>query len=188
MRIIRAGEADWQLVRAVRLRSLQADPSAFGSTLQRELAFTSEVWHDRLRTATWFLALPDRPAGVAESAGLAESAGVAESAGLADPADPADPAGVALIRPLTDENADFEINAMWVAPELRGQRTGAALLDAALATAAEAGGGTVRLWVTLGNSAAAALYTRRGFQPTGRTEPLLSDGQLTCAEYLLAVG
>lgn len=161
MRIIRAAEADWQLVRTVRLRSLAADPSAFGSTLQRELAFTGEMWQDRLRTATWFLALPE------------------------DAADPAEPVGVALIRPLTGENADFEINAMWVAPELRGQRTGAALLDAALAGAAEAGARTVRLWVTAGNTGAAALYTRYGFRPTGRSEPLHSDGQLTCAEYLL---
>ena len=162
MRIVRAGEADWQLVRAVRLRSLEADPSAFASTLQRELAFSGEVWQDRLRTSTWFLALPEQPA---------------------------EPVGVALVRPLEPgSNADYEINAMWVAPELRGQRIGEALLDAALAAAGSSGARTVRLWVTSGNDGALALYTRRGFLPTGRTEPLLSDPQLVVAEYLLALG
>ena len=94
-----------------------------------------------------------------------------------------------LNRPLEPgSNADFEINAMWVAPELRGQGIGEALLDAALAAAGSAGARTVRLWVTNGNDGALALYTRRGFLPTGRTEPLLSDPQLTVAEYVSAAG
>ncbi|HEU5270839.1 MAG TPA: GNAT family N-acetyltransferase [Jatrophihabitans sp.] len=187
MRIVRAGQADWQLVRAARLRSLAADPSAFGSTLQRELAFTDAEWQDRLRTATWFLALPDPAADPPPDPPPGQPADPTPDP-AADPADPADPVGVTLIRPLTGENADFEINAMWVAPELRGQRIGEALLGAALAGATEAGARTVRLWVTVGNTGAAALYTRYGFKPTGRSGPLHSDGQLTCAEYLLAVG
>jgi ribosomal protein S18 acetylase RimI-like enzyme len=172
MRIVRVGEADWQLARAIRLRSLAADPTAFASTLERELALPSEGWQDRLRSSSWFLAVPDQPA---DPAGLP-----VEPAGRA-----AEPVGVALIRPLAEENADYEVNAMWVAPELRGQRIGEALLDAALATVP--GGRTVRLWVTVGNDGAAALYTRRGFRPTGRTEPLRSDSPLTVAEYLLTL-
>jgi len=159
MEIVRASEDDWPLVRAVRLRALEADPSAFASTLQREAGFTEQDWRDRIRGSAWFLV---RPGG---------------------PADP--PAGVALVRPLEPgSDADFEINAMWVAPELRGQRIGEALLDAVLAAAA--GARAVRLWVTNGNDGALALYTRRGFVPTGRTEPLLSDPQLVVAEYVLA--
>jgi ribosomal protein S18 acetylase RimI-like enzyme len=161
VRIIRAGEADWRLARAVRLRSLAADPSAFGSTLERELAFPAELWQDRLRTSAWFLALPDQAGSAAA---------------------PVEPVGVALIRSLAGENADYEVNAMWVQPELRGQRIGETLLQAALATAT---GRSVRLWVTTGNDAAAGLYARRGFRPTGRTEPLRTDSQLTIAEYLL---
>jgi GNAT superfamily N-acetyltransferase len=174
MKIVRAGEADWRLVRAVRLRALEADPSAFASTLQREAALTEQDWRDRIRGSAWFLAMPGRPAD--------------PPAGVADPpAKPADPpAGVALIRPLEPgSDADFEINGMWVTPELRGQRIGEALLDAVLAAAA--GARAVRLWVTNGNDGALALYTRRGFVPTGRTEPLLSDPQLIVAEYVLAL-
>jgi ribosomal protein S18 acetylase RimI-like enzyme len=169
--IVRAAEVDWPLVRAVRLRALAADPSAFGSTVQREAALSEQDWRDRIRGAAWFLAMPG-PAEPVEPA-----------------ADPADPAGVALVRPLEPgSDADFEINAMWVAPELRGQRIGKALLDAVLAAAGSSGARTVRLWVTNGNDGALALYTRRGFLPTGRTEPLLSDPQLVVAEYVLALG
>jgi ribosomal protein S18 acetylase RimI-like enzyme len=161
--IVRAGEADWPLIRAIRLRALAADPSAFASTLRREARLTEHDWRDRIRGAAWFLAMPGRPA---------------------DP-----PAGVALVRALEPgSDADFEINGMWVEPELRGQRIGEALLDAVLAAAGAGGARTVRLWVTDGNDAALALYIRRGFRPTGRTEPLLSDPQLIVAEYVLAVG
>lgn len=163
MEIVRATEADWQQVRAVRLQALEADPSAFASSLQRELAFAELAWRERIRTATWFLAMPGGPV---------------------DP-----PAGVALMRPLEPgAHADFEINAMWVTPELRGQRIGDALLDATLTAARAAGARKIRLWVTNGNSGALALYTRRGFVPTGRTEPLLSDPELTVLEYVVAVG
>ena len=163
MEIVRAGEADWPLVRDVRLRALAADPSAFGSSVQRETALTEHDWRNRIRTSAWFLAMPARPA---------------------DP-----PAGLTLVRPLEPgTEADFELNAMWVAPELRGQRIGEALLDAALDAVGTSGGRTVRLRVTNGNDRALTLYSRRGFVPTGRTEPLQSDPQLTVAEYVLTLG
>jgi len=42
-----------------RLLSLKVAPEAFGSTLERELAFTDETWHSRLANpqAVTFLAL-----------------------------------------------------------------------------------------------------------------------------------
>ena len=42
------------------------------------------------------------------------------------------PVGIGLIRGLTGENADGEINAMWVAPEARGTGIGRQLLEALL--------------------------------------------------------
>ena len=44
----RAGPDDWETWRDLRLRSLAADPGAFGSTLQREQAFDEAFWRQRL--------------------------------------------------------------------------------------------------------------------------------------------
>jgi len=152
--IVRAAEADWVAARDVRLQALAADPSAFGSTLERELRFTESDWRQRLAGGGWHLALAgDVPVGLVSS------------------------------RPLTGEQAELEINAMWVRPDQRGQRIGEQLLAAAID-----GAGTrkVRLWVTTGNDAAIALYARHGFVPTGRTEPLPSDPRLIMLEYALS--
>jgi len=165
--IRRAGSSDWARLRDVRLRSLAADPSAFGSSLAREQAFGDEIWQERTRTSACFLAVPDDRDG--DPDGDEEVAAV----------------GVGLIRALTEEDADGEINAMWVDPEYRGTGVGGQLLQALLETARAGRYRSVRLRVTAGNQAATLLYERAGFVPSGRTEPLLSDPQLTTAEYRL---
>lgn len=160
--IIRAGPADWQRLRDVRLRALAADPSAFGSSLEREQGFDERRWRSWPETGAVLLAI--------------------------DPAAPDRPWGLATLRALAgDENADGELNAMWVEPEQRGTGLGGQLLQAALASAAAGGYHSVRLWVTDGNLGAASLYERAGFRRTGQTEPLLSDPQLTVHEYLLVL-
>jgi len=157
--IVRATADDWQQIRAVRLAGLEADPSAFGSTLERELTFTEDRWRAWPATAAVYLA---RMGGR--------------------------PVGIGLVRGLTGENADGEINAMWVDPETRGTGVGRALLQAMLESARAGGYQSVRLWVITGNAAATTLYESLGFVRTGRTEPLLSDPQLTVVEYVLAFG
>jgi GNAT superfamily N-acetyltransferase len=47
---------------AIRLLSLQIDPSSFGSTYEREIAFTDDQWRDRLSTpsrATFIASIAD---------------------------------------------------------------------------------------------------------------------------------
>lgn len=157
--VVRATEDDWQQIRAVRLAGLEADPSAFGSNLQRELAYPEARWR------TW-------PVNAAVY--LAQAA--------------AGTVGIGMLRPLTGENADAEVNAMWVVPEFRGTGVGRQLMEAMLESARAAGFQSVRLWVTAGNAAATTLYERMGFVRTERTEPLLSDPSLTMLEYVLAFG
>ena len=37
-----------QLYRSIRLRALEADPDAFGSNLEREAAFDTSMWQQRV--------------------------------------------------------------------------------------------------------------------------------------------
>lgn len=157
--ITRAEAADWRDVRAVRLASLKADPSAFGASLEQTLTLPEDKWRSWPETAAVYLARLDER-----------------------------PVGIGLIRGLIGENADGEINAMWVDPETRGTGVGRALLQQLLESGRAGGYQSVRLWVTSGNDAAIRLYEQAGFVPTGRTESLHSDPQLTVLEYVLAYG
>ena len=74
---------------------------------------------------------------------------------------------------------------MWVAPEARREGIGARLLTAALEWAVADGAKAVRLWVSEGNAAAAELYRRAGFAPTGRAKALPSAPSLTEIELEL---
>jgi ribosomal protein S18 acetylase RimI-like enzyme len=55
----RLGPDDWQDFREIRLRSLADSPDAFGSTLEREQAFTEDDWRQRLRGPVYVVADPE---------------------------------------------------------------------------------------------------------------------------------
>jgi len=139
-------------LRTLRLRALDDDPMAFGSTLTREEALTDAVWRERAEGGA---SGADRVTFVAERDGrwLGIVTGLAR-----DPEVPEDP------RP--------ELVAMFVSPEARGCGLGAALVDAVVGWARERKAGGLTLWVTATNAPAIALYDRCGFRPTGERRPL----------------
>lgn len=149
MKIIRAGEDDWERVREVRLRALRDSPSAFTSSLEREEGFREQHWRMRLRGSTWFLADDDATPDGADG-GRAGAIGVV--CGMEEPGAPA---------------GDRHVVALWVAPDDRGRGVGQRLLAAVEDWAREQGAATLSLWLVDGNESAARAYRRRGFRPTG---------------------
>lgn len=70
------------------------------------------------------------------------------------------------------------LGAMWVVPECRGNRVATALIDTALAWAADHGCQTMELSVTVGNDAARRLYEHAGFEATGERRALRNGSTL----------
>lgn len=144
----RIGAGEWRTLRDVRLAALRDAPEAFGSVLERELAFGDGVWCDRAAA---------NAAGEWIAGWFAELGG--EVCGLAG--------GVAC------EEGWVELVGMWVSPAWRGRGVGRALIDAVCGwSARERGVGEVRLWVAAGNERAAAVYARCGFVATGARKPM----------------
>ncbi len=78
---------------------------------------------------------------------------------------------VGMVMGVRDEEAEtFDVFAMWVAPEARGQGLGRRLLGDLEAWIRSVGGRTVRLSVTDRAEAAAALYRSAGYEPDGRRD------------------
>jgi GNAT superfamily N-acetyltransferase len=139
------GPVDWREFRDVRLAALADAPYAFGSTLERERAFTETEWRDRLSRRAQFLATAGgRP--------------VATAAGI-----------------LTEQAGSAELVSMWVDPGWRGRGVGQLLVERVLKWAADQGSAQVLLWVTDGNLPAETLYLSLGFEHTGERQPVLPE-------------
>ena len=130
-------------LRALRLRALAEEPTAFGSTHAREEAFPESEWRSRLR--------PDGNPHYGGFDGTGALVGLC--VGALDPVDP--------------HVAD--LLAMWVDPPSRGTGLAADLVRSVITWASQQGCRTIRLHVTDGNARAEALYRRLGFTRTGRT-------------------
>jgi len=79
----RIGADDWDLFRAIRLRSLADSPDAFGSTLEREQGFTEADWRSRLAGPVYVVLDP----GPVSVGGLFDHEGVLHVWGMwTDPA------------------------------------------------------------------------------------------------------
>lgn len=136
-------------LRALRLRALAAEPTAFGSTLAREEAFPDAEWVRRLQ-----------PGANPHFGGFDNDRLVGLAVGAPDPASP----GVT------------HLGGMWVDPPLRGSGLAAALIAEVVRWAVDQRSTTLRLHLTDGNVAAERLYTRLGFARTGRAEVRERDG------------
>ena len=68
------------------------------------------------------------------------------------------------------EPETFDVYAMWVAPEARGQGVGRRLLDELETWIRSVGGRAVRLSVTNEAEVAAGLYRSAGYEPDGRRD------------------
>lgn len=151
MHLIRRLEPDdYARLRALRLRALEGEPTAFGSTLAREAAFPDSEWRHRLRVDgnPHFGGFDDMGALVGLAVGAVEP----------------------------DEPHVGHVRGMWVDPNARGRGLADALVAHVTSWAAERGCRTMRLHLTDGNARAESLYGRLGFARSGRTEVRDRDG------------
>ena len=141
IRHVLAHEAD--RLKAIRLRSLETDPGGFSSTHTREVAYADEMWATR---------------AAASEAGDEGRTYVAVD-------DDDRWLGLAVAR--RDEHGVAVLNAMWVAPEARGQGAAKALCDACASWASEHGFDSIDVEVFADNVAGRRLYEAAGFVAVG---------------------
>lgn len=138
---------DVEAYRTIRLEALLADPGAFGSTYEREVAFDDRTWRRRV-------------------SGFDGRPGIT----LVDEIDGAvvGTAGIGY----TEHNEQPMLVGMWVRPEARGQGVGKRLIDAAVDWAVSRQAKDIILWVVTENLSAISLYERCGFVVSGKVETL----------------
>ena len=141
-------EEEWEAYRDTRLRALQSDPLAFGSTYERESGFTPERWKELIRSSTH----PRKSATWVAVQRTEKLVGM-----------------IAVV----DIEQTLHVFAMWVDPRFRRKGVGGKLLDAALAWVDDVlQGRSVTLEVNPRQVDAIRLYESRGFRATGRASPL----------------
>jgi GNAT superfamily N-acetyltransferase len=124
--------------KAIRLHALRADPQGFSSTYEREVALPEDWWTSR--------------------AALSEDGEQQRLFVLVDEEDRW--LGLALAR---DDAGTAVLNAMWVAPEARGQGAAKALCDACADWARAHGFDALHVGVFPDNAGARRLYESAGF-------------------------
>ncbi|KAI0352514.1 hypothetical protein OH77DRAFT_1428551 [Trametes cingulata] len=179
-----------QKYRAVRLAALQTDPTFFLSTYQQEVAFTDDVWRERLNGEGKFTIVAradirdhgrkEPGAEHGEGASQEEESESAEDAPFVGTVTlvAARSLPASMVPDFADSKTAYFIVAMWVAPEHRRRGLGRRLMEAALACAAEdtkAPTGALEgdnvgtkaeviLEVTLENERAKRMYEGLGFE------------------------
>ncbi|MFF5435499.1 GNAT family N-acetyltransferase [Streptomyces griseofuscus] len=147
LRVERVVCEDWAALEELRLRALETDADAFGSTSADERARPEAFWLRRILVSAWFLAWSAE-----------------QAIGVAAP--------VASPNTLTEER---HLDTMWVASAWRGRGVGEALVQAVIGHAMAHGATAVSLTVADGNEQARSLYRRMGFRSTGERSPRPRD-------------
>lgn len=147
--LVSANPDNLDIYKEIRLRGLRDEPQAFGSTLAREEAFTTERWLERVRRPYNVIAMEaNKPVGTM-------GAYVSE-----------------------DEPTIANIIGVFVASEARGKGVGAKLLNEVLSRIKQnVNIKTVALTVNKEQLPAVSLYEKFGFEITGEEKNLMGDGQ-----------
>jgi ribosomal protein S18 acetylase RimI-like enzyme len=135
--------ADWQTLRAARLKALLDSPHAFMSSYGQESEWGESEWLQLFDTATWIVAHEANTV-----IGLARSVG-----------EPKRPAA-------------RHLESIWVAPTHRQRGVCRALLYALAEADRSMGVTDLLLWVLEDNHDARRAYHALGFVPTGERQPL----------------
>lgn len=145
--IQRLGAEDGDRWKAIRLRSLKADPAAFGSVYDDAVDRSTEEWSAQLNSGPACLVAVRTLGDTREDIGVVRWA-------VDDDVSTVDAVGAMLL-------------SMWVAPDARGAGVGDMLIEAAATAARENGVQRIVLDVTDDNAPAIALYERHGFVANG---------------------
>ena len=150
--VTRIRSDQWRILRDVRLRALEEAPYAFGTTLAEGLKRTDRDWQDMARDHATLSGRAYFMAYVGDN--------------------PCGMAGCYRTAPDT-----VVLTAMWVAPEVRGQKIGEQIVRAVIKWAREGGATKLEAWVSE-NNPARFFYQKVGFEETRLTEPLRSDSKI----------
>ena len=151
MQVRRVRPDDWRALRDLRLRALESDPDAFGSTLAEALSRPDEEWQSRAASTDTVTFVAETPDGLV---------------------------GMGSVGPAPERPGIAAIYGMWVAPEARGQGIGGSLMDILEAWAREAGYVDIGLGVTMTNAPAVRLYEAKGYTDVGERFALRDDSPL----------
>lgn len=133
------GEADWQVLRDVRLEALRESPDSFVASYEEWRQYGEESWKEQVRRARWIVA--DRDGSVVGVVAL----------GL----DHEDPEAA-------------EIFGLWVAAQTRGRRVAWGLVQEVAEQAFAEGRSRLYFWVGSDNAPAVAFASSFGFRPTSQ--------------------
>jgi hypothetical protein len=147
MRVERLTEDDWEVLKTIRLQSLQEGPPRLAAALEREWGFKEDHWRMRLRGAPWFVAFAGR-----RVVGLISV--------ISEPGAPSE---------------ERHLMACWVASERAEAGTDEALVAAAEDLAQSEGAALMTVWIADGDDDERELYQRTGYAPSGVRMPMPRD-------------